>query len=328
MSTVNIFRRYEQEENRFTNGLFSILQMSTLDNPRFLASFLRDELGLALDGKVRTFHVLKGIHGTADGELCGENFRIQFETKIASGNLRSDQIRAHLKRLQKNHHERLKRLVLLTPDDSNSRYIKEFLKLDSTRLLHLGWKQVYDSLLKSGRSPPSTAYTELVRQFLEQIKDMVFDQDLAGLILKIHFGADSGVYDDKYLMEMKAGQWKRWHTPRECKSLDGTGRKLMLYDRTRKGITVEVEIAKVKRSKRDRLFPWANIFAPSTLRCFEKPIGLSRIRNIKGFDDFGKHRKDRNAYRNITHEQYRQLKGEWHQEKENAVGMFYEKALR
>ena len=30
---------------------------------------------------------------------------------------------------------------------------------------------------------------------------------------------------------------------------------------------------------------------------------------MAGFEDFGKHRKDRTAYRNITHEQYRQLTG-------------------
>ena len=91
--------------------------------------------------------------------------------------------------------------------------------------------------------------------------------------------------------------------------MDGTGRKLLLYDRTRQGITAEVEIRKVKRIKWARAYPWANIFAPGTLRVFEKPIRLSRIRNMAGFEDFGKHRKDRTAYRNITHEQYRQLTG-------------------
>jgi len=307
MSTVNIFTRYEQEENRFTNGLISILRMSSLDNPRFLTPFLRGELGCPLGGRVHTFRVLQGIQGTADGELCGDDFRIQFETKIVSGSLRRDQIRSHLKRLQ-GHRERLKRLVLLTPDDSSSRYIKEFLALDATRLRHLGWKRVYDSLSDSIRNRSRSPFTELVRQFLEQIQDMVFEQDLAGIILKIHFGANSGVHPDAYLKELKADEQDRWHTPRECKSLDGTGRKLLLYERGR-GITAEVEIKKVKRIKWARAYPWANIFAPGTLHVFENPIRLSRIRNIAGFEDFGKHRKDRTAYRNITHEQYRQLTG-------------------
>ena len=308
MSTANIFTGYEQKENRFTNGLICIFRMSTLDNPRFLSSFLRGELGRALDGRIHTFRVLQGIQATADGELCGDDFRIQFETKIVSGSLRRDQIRAHLKNLQ-GHRARLKRLVLLTPDDSSSRYIKEFLALDATRLLHVGWKRIYDSLSDSIRNRSRSPFTELVREFLEQIQDMVFEQDLAGVILKIHFGADSGVHPDKYLKEFKAGEWDHWNTPRECKSLDGTGRKLLLYDGTRRGITAEVEIKKVKRIKWARAYPWANIFAPGTLRVFEKPIRLSRIRNVVGFEDFGKHRKDRTAYRNITHEQYRQLTG-------------------
>jgi len=32
MSTVNIFTRYEQEENRFTNGLISVLRMGPLEH--------------------------------------------------------------------------------------------------------------------------------------------------------------------------------------------------------------------------------------------------------------------------------------------------------
>ena len=85
MSTANIFTRYEQDENRFTNGLISILHLSTLDDPRFLPSFLPGEVGPALSGTVHTFRVLQGIQGTADGELCATNVRIQFETKIVSG---------------------------------------------------------------------------------------------------------------------------------------------------------------------------------------------------------------------------------------------------
>lgn len=306
MITANIFTRYEQEENRFTNGLISILHLSTLDDPRFLPSFLPGEVGSALSGTVHTFRVLQGIQGTADGELCGDDVRIQFETKIVSGSLRRGQIRAHLKNLQK-HPERLKRLVLLTPDDTNSRYIKDFLAIDRKRILHLGWKRVYDSLEQSIASRSRSPYTEVVRQYLDQIREMVFEQDLAGIILKIHFGDDSGVDPQTYLKELKKGEWDRWNTPRECKSLDGTGRKLLLYDRTRQGITVEVEIKKVKRVKWARAYPWANIFASDTLRLFHEPIPLSRIRDVPGFEDFGKHRVDRTAYRNMTHEQYRQL---------------------
>jgi hypothetical protein len=205
MNTLNVFTRYEQNENRFTNGFFSVLRMATLDNPRFLTSFLRGELGRALGGRVHTFRVLREIQGTPDGELCGDDFRIQFETKIVSGSLRRDQIRAHLKHLQV-HRERLKRLVLLTPDDSNSSYIKEFTALDPTRILHLGWKRVYNALKDSVARPPRSSFTELVRQFLEQIQERVFKQDFAGIIQKIDFGDRSGVDHNAYLKEMETGE--------------------------------------------------------------------------------------------------------------------------
>lgn len=307
MSSVNIFTMYKQEENHFTNGLISILRMSTFDNPRFLTLFLRDELGLDLSGRVNTFDVLPGTQGTtADGELCGKDFCIQFETKIESERLRRDQIRAHLKHLQLRR-ERLKRLVLLTPDDSNSRYIKELLSLDEARILHLEWNRVYEFLKNSVRNKPRSVFSELVSQFLEHIQEKVFEQNFAGIILKIHFGKDSGVDPDTYLNNLE--EERSWNTPGKYKRLDGTGRKLMLYDSERGAITAEVKIKKVKRIKWERIYPWANIFAPGTLHVFPKPIRLIQIRSIAGFEGFGKHRQDRSAYRNITREEYRELTG-------------------
>ena len=38
---VNIFRWYEQQENRFTNALMAILSVSRLADDRFLAEFLK-----------------------------------------------------------------------------------------------------------------------------------------------------------------------------------------------------------------------------------------------------------------------------------------------
>lgn len=309
MSMVNIFTRYKQEENHLTNGLISILSMSRLDNPNFLTSFLRDVLGLSPNGEIDTFRVLGGLQGgTWDGEVCGEDFCILFETKIVSGTLRREQIRSHLQRL-KHRSERLRKLVLLTPDDSNSSYISKYQSLDADRIVHLGWKRVYVFLEHSVTSA-TPVFSELVRQFLRRIRDMVFEQDIAGVILKIYFGDNSGVYEDRYLAEMRSGVWSRWNTPREYKSLDGTGRKLLLYDRRRQGITAEVEIEKVRRTNAELDYPWTNLFAPSTLRFFEPPIPLSCIRRVAGFESFGVYRKDRSPYRNITHEQYRELTGQ------------------
>ena len=306
MSIVNIFTSYKQEENHFTNGLIALLRLSRYDRPRFIASFLRDQLSLEPKEGIDSFRVLRGIQGTVDGELCCKDCCIQFETKIASGTLRVEQVRNHLSQLQLRP-EMLKKLVLLTPDDGNSKYIERFLLIDKHHVLHLEWKSVYNYLDNSIRNHTGTVFSELVRQFLERIHHRVFEQDIAGIIAKIDFGDRSEVYADRYLSEMEKGSWTKWNTPRQYKSLDGTGRKLMLYDRTRKGITVEVEIHEVRRTDSELDYPWSNIFVHDKLFIYRKPIPLSRIQTIPGFDNFGVHRKDRSAYRNITHEQYRQL---------------------
>jgi hypothetical protein len=234
------------------------------------------------------------------------------ETKIKSGTLDAVQIRRHLEgddrwKGLKRRPETLRRLVLLTPDDSASRYIKQFLSIDATCILHLEWKRAYAFLERFvNESRPST-FSELVRQFLARIHHTVFTLDMAGVILKIDFGDTSEVYADRYLDEMEAGTWTRWNTPRQCKSLDGTGRKLMLYDTKRKAITVEVEIKGVARTESEAGYPWTNEFAEETLHIFKRPIPLGDIQIVQGFENFG---RSRSAFRNITHEQYRKLLGQ------------------
>jgi hypothetical protein len=305
MSSLNIFTHYDQEENQFTNGLISILSLSTIEGPQFVASFLLDELGLrrSKDGDT-TFRVLKGIKGTADGELCGEECRILFETKIVSGMLEDAQILAHLAQLRTGS-ERLRRLVLLTPDDSQSTYVQTFLAFDTECILHLAWKRVYSFLENSQKNELRGVLSELVRQFLVRIRQKVFEQDVAGIIQKVQFGEKSGIFENTYLGEMETRE--RWNTPRQYKSLDGTGRKLMLYDKTRQGITIEVEIRRVHETGREPDYPWANEFAPGTLHRFVPPIPLSIIRSVKSFENFGVPGTDRSAYRNITRQQYQEL---------------------
>jgi len=129
-------------------------------------------------------------------------------------------------------------------------------------------------------------------------------QDIVAVIVKINFGKKSEVYPDKYIDEMRRGEWKEWNTPRKYKHLDGKVRKLILYDRTRKGLTVEVEIQKAKRTNRYRDYPWTNKFVTGTLKVYRKSISAEKIRLISGFKNFGIHRKDRSPIRNLTLEQY------------------------
>ncbi len=307
MHAVNVFSTFGQEENNFTNGLFALLRISAYEKPVFVKSFLKDLLGITPTGSIESVFCVRVLRGIeyADAELCFGECCLRFETKIASGALPHDEVRRRLKDL-KGCSGRLKRVVLLTPDDPKSQYIKQFLSKYKPRVLHLGWKSVYDYLDTAANTGKPSAFTELVKQYLEQIRECVFEQDMAGVITKIAFGDYTEVYPDEYLGEMRRGEWKNWHTPRLYKALDGTGRKLLLYDRERQAITAEVEIKKVKRIPYRRNFPWSNAFATKP-KIFRPAIPLKLIRSLPGFENFGKYRKDRSAYRNLTREQYRQL---------------------
>ncbi len=186
---------------------------------------------------------------------------ILFETKIVSGSLRQEQIEGHLGTLARRA-EPLKRLVLLTPDDSSSQYIQKFRRLDADRIFHLGWKRVYGFFEDFAEHHPPGIFTSLIRDFLDLIHKKVFEQDFVGVILKIDFGKKSSVHEDRYLNEFATGTWTGWNTPQKYKNLDGTGRKLLLYDRTRGGITAEVEIEKLALTDEEVDYPWANVFAP------------------------------------------------------------------
>jgi hypothetical protein len=303
MYEVNIFANYSQEENHFTNGLLSLLALSTVDGPEFLNSFLNDVLHIVAPDGINTFKVLREMDGsTADAELSGSEFCLHFETKIESGKLRGEQVQSHLERLKK--HSGVQRLFLLTPDDSTSQYVDHFVSLDREHIQHREWKSVFSFLERSLVMPKETVFLRLVRQFLERIRHRIFEQDIAGVIFKVAFDEVAGVDNGKYLTEMQSGAWTEWNTPRECKLLDGKGRKLILYDRRRKSLTVEVEIKSVQRTNKEDGFPWTNEFAPGTLQILETPIPLSELQGLGGFENFG---KERSPYRKLTQEQYRQL---------------------
>jgi hypothetical protein len=114
----------------------------------------------------------------------------------------------------------------------------------------------------------------------------------------------SEVDPETYLKQMKAKEWERWNTPRKYEKLDGTGRKLLLYDKTREAITVEVEIQSVSKTNESRSFPWTNVFVHDTLRVYRDVIPLDSILRIPGFENF---KSGRSANWNVTREQYNQL---------------------
>ncbi|MGC1830412.1 MAG: EVE domain-containing protein [Candidatus Acidiferrales bacterium] len=318
--TISIFTPYKQEENRFTNGLVALLQLSSrCGGPLPAASFLRDLIALEPRGEIGSFHVLRGYDGHADAELCGPDSCIRFETKIESGALHEDQVKRHLESLE--HAPQPRRvLVLLTPDDSSSSYVKGFLSSKCIKsfcskdkghiVTHLEWKQVHDYLELSVASRRVTAFSRLVSQFLNQIHDRIFEQDFAGIIEKIAFGDDSEVYaetNDEHTgyLDDDLKDWKRWNTPRRHDKLDGKGRKLLLYDPVRKAITVEFEIAKVEPKKWRGKFSCRNSIAPKTAEIYSQPIPLTHIEKIPGFRNFA---RGRAGAWNVTREEYRLLR--------------------
>jgi len=305
--TVSIFTHYESEENRFTNGLVALLELSSRIGGSLPAtSLLRDLIAIEPQGEIGSFHVLSGFDGHADAELCGPRSCIRFETKIRSGALKEDQINRHLKWLERAPQAQ-KVLVLLTPDDGSSRYIKDFIKLFCSKdcaVKHLEWKVVHDHLKRAVERARATTFSRLVTQFLDQIRDRIFKQDFAGVITKIAF--DFGKVDpDGYLDDLRKNRTKEWNLPKSIGQLDGTHRMLLFYHKDR-GITAEVEVRRMRIDRRNAAFPAFYVFADKP-NIFEKPVSLSHIRSIHGFENFGMYRKDRSPYRNITREQYAQL---------------------
>ena len=300
---VNIFKMYGQVENHFTNGLISILSLATLDDSRFINRFLDSLLKINPSDSIRLFQVLEGYKekSTADAVLKGEKSIVQFETKIESATLRKEQIVKHLN-VFRECSQFEQHLVMLTPDDSRSGYINKFLDLDRTRVHHLEWKRVFNFL--SGYEASNLVLRSIISQYLETIKSVIFERDIVGIIAKVSFGEKSGVYADKYLDEMRNGEWPEWNTPRQYKSLDGTGRKLLLYDKNLRAISLEVEISGVEKTNQETEYPWTNRFDLKTLRIFRTPISVAKIEAIDGFSNFV---HERAPYRNLTHEQYRQL---------------------
>lgn len=302
---INIFNCYAQEENCFTNGLISLLDLSRQSGEQLFKHFFVELLNFHLPSEISKCRVLGGMDGsTVDAELCGKNIRVRIETKIESGTLREEQIRRHLRYLT-GCTEKTKVLIVLTPDDTNSHFVQEFLdsfRGNKCRVVHLEWQRVCEFL--SGRAKGRiSVFTELASQYLQRVHDRIFDQDFGGIIQKIAFGPTSGVDAETYLEEVK--DWRHWDTPRKYEKLDGTGRRLLLYDRTKQAITVAAEILSVRRASNRGSFPFRNTFAGSA-EVLKPQVPLAKIQEIPGFENFGK-KGDRPPYRNITREQCTQL---------------------
>lgn len=316
MNNVNIFRHYSQSENRYTNGLISLLKLGSNVDNQLIRNFFKMFGNVKISAKLK-FKVLRDLKGTADAEVSDENSIILIETKIVSGTLRRDQIKRHLKILNQSK-QKNKRLVLLTPDSAKSHYIEQFIKRSPKRIVHVTWNSVIQFLQKN--KSKDIIFSELISDYVEEIKEDIFEQDISSVIVKISFGDKSGVYPDKYLDEFKNGKWTDWRTPQKYTQLDGKGKRLILYDR-HQGLVLEVEIEKVRKIKNKTDYPWSNKFVEKRLKIYKKPIPLKKILKIPptlkdkhkmnrdgkkhGFYNFD---KCSTSHWNLTREQYEWLK--------------------
>jgi hypothetical protein len=301
---INIFSHYSQKENQFTNGLLSILGLSYEESPSFVHDLFEIEFSLKIPKKPLEFKVLRDIskfgdESIPDGEISNETICILIETKISSGTLREEQIRNHLKILNRKK-VKFKKLILLTPDSGDSSYIKRFLAISPSKTVQLEWSRVYRYFEKYHLANKSLLST-IVGQYLDQIRDCIFNPDIAGIIMNVDFSEKSGVVPEVYLEQMQNGEWESWNTPRQYKNLDGKGRKLILYDKNMQALTMEVEIEQVKKTEIEKDYPWSNIFSPGTIKIFNYPVPVAAIRKLDGFGTFG---RERSAYRNLTIKNY------------------------
>ena len=167
---------------------------------------------------IDTFKVLKETAGTLDAELSNDDICCLLETKIVSGTIRKVQIQSHLESLN-THGQNIRKLVLLTPDDSGSQYVRGFTQINPN-ILHLEWKKVskFFDVYSKGKD---NLLSKIIRQYSEKIRDEILNTDYVGVILTIAFNEVTGVRADTYLDEMRNGQWTDWKTPGKCWELDG-----------------------------------------------------------------------------------------------------------
>ena len=308
---VNIFSLYHQEENDFTNGLLALLRLSRAeDGCRDLIRRFTGLLEIPNQDRFETFEMqvsqrgdVPGSLSVPDAELSNIDCCLLMETKIVSGMLDRVQMDGHLEHLAARP-QPIKLLVLLTPDDSNSRYIQQFLAVHGDRVRHLNWRVVFDLLDAVSKERPNSVFGMLAKDFVDRIRTRVFECDHIGIIQTLRFGESTEVFADRYVEQLRTGAFQHWNTPREYKQLSGTRRKLLLYDPQVQAITVAVTIERVVQHEAEVDFPWRNTIVPNSTHVFEPPLGRDAIRRVPGLERFA---RGQSAYRTLTHEQFRAL---------------------
>ena len=191
MDTANLFTFYEQEENRFTNGLIALLKTAHKGNDNLLSNFFKKFIGIDASQNIN-FKVLKDIAGSADSEISNKEIIVYIETKRVSsyyqlfnkdGTFKIEsliQLKRHIKSLNKNLQKK-KYLIYLSPDNPESIYIKT-IKSKVKSLIHISWIEVYQYL--SYYKTNSPILKSLIEDYADLIRRDILDKDFVAAFIK------------------------------------------------------------------------------------------------------------------------------------------------
>lgn len=312
----NIFTNYSQVENHFTNSLFSILELSQYEDPKFPRRFFADLLKADFPQGIESFKVLREMNAkspgkrkdnpaiTVDGEVTGRDVSLFFETKIKSYTLDKDQIRQHLKWAVYPCKSNVKKLVVLTPDDGCSDFLKEQLAVDPEFIIQLRWMDVRDYLVRESAKWKGRVLGRLIEEYVAVINETIEKQDYIGIIQKVAFNTKTELSCPKDCIEQLMKPDEGWGLPKKRNELDGECRKLLIYSSVPKAVLYEAIVAGCKEDRQDASFPWRYQVKRGSVAEFVPPIPLAKIEELPRFKNFGKRR---NAYSNLLRSEYRQL---------------------
>jgi hypothetical protein len=315
-------------ENQFTNGLFSLLDLSKVIDRDFSRRFFRELCNLELTGQLQ-FAVLPGAEPseekkqmrrgkiTVDGEVHDDKTYIAFETKILSGGLRKDQIVHHLRTAISCRGEPTRRLVLLTPSDPTSegatKYIADCgpecaaLGLDPGKTItHLRWRDVFNYLAQHGKDLKDKLFDTLVDEYLNTIRCTIFDQDYVGIIYKVAFNDTTCLHCPEDIIEALT-QPSGWGMPNRKAGLDSdeaNPKRILIYVGSLKVIFCEAIVQGFREdSAGEPDFPFRYQVRPGSVRIFDPPIPLSRIKGIETLENLGRLR----GYVRLRNDVYQKL---------------------
>lgn len=310
--TRNIFANYGQAENNFTNGLFSLLELSQCEDSSLPRRFFTDLLNVDFPQGIPSFKVLGQMEPrcTVDAQVIGENVSLFFETKIQSYTLESRQIEQHLKAVRQCR-SKVKKLVVLTPDDGCSDFIKERTALSPQFIIHLSWAAVRDYLIRESARWKGRVLEGLIKEYVAVINGTIEEQDFIGIIQKVAFNKKTGLSCREHCLTLLMDRDAEWGLPKQRNELDGEHRKLLLYsaegfEEGLKGVFCEAEVAGCEWDDSETDYPWRYRIKPESVNKFTPPIPVTRIEKLPRFEKF-RARGVRTPYWNLLRSEYQYL---------------------